>query len=109
MRNQINKRNTFAYHKNRRPSICTTEKYLQNYVPQQIVAPGIASYASATKSVNEKVCIIGDWDLKRTNKKQFVGNKAKGRISKRVFQENKARQTFRKMFVFRKIWRALFS
>ena len=29
-------------------------------------------------------------------KKHFVGNKAKGRISKRVFQENKARQIFRK-------------
>ena len=27
----------------------------------------------------------------------IVGNKAKGRISKRVFQENKARQIFRKM------------
>ena len=26
----------------------------------------------------------------------FVGNKAKGRISERVFQENKARQIFRK-------------
>ena len=26
----------------------------------------------------------------------FVGNKTKGRISKRVFQENKARQIFRK-------------
>ena len=26
----------------------------------------------------------------------FVGNKAKGRILKRVFQENKARQIFRK-------------
>ena len=26
----------------------------------------------------------------------FVGNKAKGRISKRVFQENNARQIFRK-------------
>ena len=42
---------------------------------------------------------------------EFVGNKAKGRIPKRVFQENKARQIFRKtkMFVFRKIWRVLFS
>ena len=56
----------------------------------------------------------------------FVVNKAKGRISKRVFQENKARQIFRKtniftpwyahvrirgykMFVFRKIWRVLLS
>ena len=27
---------------------------------------------------------------------KFVGNKAKGRISKRVFQENKARQIFQK-------------
>ena len=35
--------------------------------------------------------------------------KTLGRISKRVFQENKGRQIFRKMFVFRKIWRALFS
>ena len=28
--------------------------------------------------------------------KQIVGNRAKGRISKRMFQENKARQIFRK-------------
>ena len=27
---------------------------------------------------------------------EIVGNKAKGRISKRVFQESKARQNFRK-------------
>ena len=58
-------------------------------------------------------------DFKHITK--LVGNKAKGRISKRVFQENKARQIFRKtnisyplirtrcvyreqeMFVFRKI------
>ena len=30
----------------------------------------------------------------------FVGNKAEGRISKRVFQENKARQIFRKTNIF---------
>ena len=29
----------------------------------------------------------------------FVGNKAKGRISKRVFQENKARQILRKTII----------
>ena len=57
---------------------------------------------------------------------EVVGNKAKERISKRVFQENKARQISRKtnisyplirtrtyqtyeMFVFGKIWCALFS
>ena len=57
-----------------------------------------------------------------------VSNKAKGRILKRVFQENKARQIFRKTNIsdplirtrmcmsggkkcsfFGKIWRALFS
>ena len=31
---------------------------------------------------------------------QFVGNKAKGRISKRVFQENKAHQILRKTNIF---------
>ena len=33
-------------------------------------------------------------------KSQFVGNKAKGRISKRVFQEYKAHQIFRKILPF---------
>ena len=54
MRNQNNKHNTFASHTSRRTSICATKKYLQNYVPQQRVARGITSYASATKSKNEK-------------------------------------------------------
>ena len=31
---------------------------------------------------------------------QIIGNKAKGRISKRVFQENKARQIFRKTNIY---------
>ena len=31
---------------------------------------------------------------------QNIGNKAKGRISKRVFQENKARQIFRKTNIY---------
>ena len=77
MRNQNNKRNTFAFHKSRRPSICTTEKYLQNYVPQQRVAPRIISYARATRSKNEKVCIIGDSHLKRKNKSNLEKNLAK--------------------------------
>ena len=71
MQNQNNKRNTFASHKIRRPSICTIEKYLQNCVRQRRMAPGIASYASATKYKNEKVCIIGESRLKRINKRQF--------------------------------------
>ena len=41
------------------------------YVPQQRVAPGVKSYASATKSKNKKVSIIWDSHLKRINKGQF--------------------------------------
>ena len=36
------------------------------------------------------------FEWKKENLFQFVGNKAKQRISKRVFQENKGRQIFRK-------------
>ena len=50
----------------------------------------------------------------------ILGNKAKGRISRQVLQENKARQILQKksifyplirtrMFFLRKIWRVLFS
>ena len=35
------------------------------------MVPGIASYASATKFKNEKVCIIGDSHLKRINERKF--------------------------------------
>ena len=50
-------------------------------------------------------------------KNEHIGNKAKEQISKQIFQENKPSQIFQKtsisdplkMFVFRKIWRALFS
>ena len=37
-----------ASHKSQRQSICITKKYLQNYVLQQRVAPGIASHVNAT-------------------------------------------------------------
>ena len=77
MQNKNNKHNTFASHKSRRPSICTTKKYLQNVLPQQILASGIASYASATKSKNEKVYILGGSHLKRINKRQLEKNLAK--------------------------------
>ena len=35
-----------------------------------------------------------------SRKLQYVGNKEKGRISKRVFQERKARQVFRNTNIF---------
>ena len=37
---------------------------------------------------------------------EVVGNKAKGRISKRVFQQNKARQIFRKTNISNPLIRA---
>ena len=37
---------------------------------------------------------------KSPKESHFVGNKAKGRTSKRAFQENKARQIFRKTNIF---------
>ena len=67
--------NTFGSHESRMPSFCSTEKYfINNYVPQQRVTPGNASYASATKFKNKKVCIIGDSRLKRINKGQSEKN-----------------------------------
>ena len=50
IQNQNDKRNTFASYKSCRPSICTTKKFFKNYTLQQRVAPGIESYAKATKS-----------------------------------------------------------
>ena len=68
-----------------------------------------------------------DESFKHFGKEELVGKIAKGRVSKRVFQENKASQISRKtnisyhlhthvrvrirgleMFVFRKIWHAFF-
>ena len=49
MQKQNNKRNTLASNKSRRPSICTTKKYLQDYILQQKVDPGIASHAKNYK------------------------------------------------------------
>ena len=47
-----------------------------------------------------KVITRNRWIWEECLKHQIVGNKAKGRISERVFQENKARQIFQKTNVF---------
>ena len=44
--------------------------------------------------------VILKWKCSAHSETVLVGNKAKGRISKRVFQENKARQIFRKTNIF---------
>ena len=39
-------------------------------------------------------------EMKVSSSSEIVGDKAKGRISKRVFEENKARQIFQKTNIF---------
>ena len=39
---------------NIRPSICKTEKYLQNYIHQQHIVPGNYSYSNATRHRKKK-------------------------------------------------------
>ena len=48
------------------------------------------------KKENPDKYLIKKWK-KICDRVKFVGNKVKGRISEQVFQENKARQIFRKM------------
>ena len=63
---------------------------LRNYDEVKAILPG--KWLLSTKVVNyiKFKILLEDINI------QFVGNKAKGRISKRVFQESKARQNFPK-------------
>ena len=47
---------------NIRPSICTTEKYLQNHIHQQRIVPGNYSYSNATQHQKRKAVVISDWN-----------------------------------------------
>ena len=106
---------------------CTHKKVSTTGIPWQIIHYNThaATWIQAGECETVFVLII---NLSLLYNVRIVGNKAKGRISKRIFQENKAHQIFRKtnisyplirtrtcahqgvrMFVFRKIWRALFS
>ena len=51
--------------------ICTTEKYLNNFVPQKRVTPGNQTYANAVASERKKTCIIGDNHLAIITKRSF--------------------------------------
>ena len=55
--------------------------------------------SSAKKELKSIYLVLSSLQIQRILihfKEYYVGNKAKGRISKRVFQENKARQIFKK-------------
>ena len=56
---------------NRRPLIYTTEKYLNNFVPQRRVIPGNQTYENVVVREKKKACIIGDSDVARITKKSF--------------------------------------
>ena len=56
---------------NIRPSIYTTEKYLQNHIHQQRIAPGNHSYSNATRHQRRKAVVTGDSHLNRINKSRF--------------------------------------
>ena len=51
--------------------ICTTEKYLNNFVPQRRVTPGNQTYANAVATEKKKTCVIGDSHLARITKRSF--------------------------------------
>ena len=56
---------------NIRPSICTTEKYLQYHIHQQHIVPGNYSYSNPTRHQKRKAVVIGDSHLNRISKSTF--------------------------------------
>ena len=45
---------------NIRPSICTTENYLQNHIHQQRIVPANHSYSNTTRHQRRKAVVNGD-------------------------------------------------
>ena len=56
---------TYGNRKSNRPSICATEKYLQNRIHQERIVPGNYSYSNATRHHKRKAVVIGDSHLNR--------------------------------------------
>ena len=53
---------------NIRPSICATEKYLQNHIHQQSIVPGNQSYSNAIRHQRRRTVVIGDSHLNKSDK-----------------------------------------
>ena len=68
------------------PSICATEKYLQNHIHQQRIAPGNYSYSNATRHQKRKTVVIGDSHLNRINKSRFKNDNVEYTLSALVVQ-----------------------
>ena len=77
---------------NRRPLICTTEKYLNNFVPQRRVPPGNQTYANAVAKEKNNTCIIGDSHLARIIKRSFRTGEERNFVIFKCFRGANAKQ-----------------
>ena len=75
-----------------RPSICTTEKYLQNQIDQQRIAPGNNSYWNATRHQKRKALVIGDSHLNRINKSKLKNNNVEHAVYFKYFSGSNTKQ-----------------
>ena len=74
---------------NIRPSICTTEKYLENHIHQQRIVP---DYSYATQHQKRKGVVIGDSHLNRINKLRFKNDNLEHAAYFKCFSGSNAKQ-----------------
>ena len=77
---------------NIRPSICTTEKYLQNHIHHQRIVPGNYSYSNATRHQKGKAVVIGDSHLNRINKWRFKNDNIEHAVYFKCFSGSNTKQ-----------------
>ena len=78
-----------AQNHSRRPNICTTENYLQNYNPQTV--PGNSSYATVSK-FGKKIFVVGDIHVKRIKRLDFHKELRSGNAFFRSFSGANSKQ-----------------
>ena len=74
---------------NRRPEVCITERYLQNFKP--VTVPGNNNYANMTK-YGRKIFIVGDSHIRRLRRDDFNKELRGGKAFFRSFSGANARQ-----------------
>ena len=77
---------------NIRPSICATEKYLQNHIHQQSIVPGNHSYSNAIRHQRRRAVVIGDSHLNRINKSRFKNDNVGHAIYFKCFSGSNTKQ-----------------
>ena len=77
---------------NIRPSICTTEKYLQNHIHHQRIVPGNYSYLNATRHQKRKAVVIGNSHLNRINKSRFKNDNMEHVVYFKCFSGSNTKQ-----------------